>query len=191
MHRENKILVFILVTFLFTFFLLKYMCSRLLAGSEALVNILKKAADAQNISFFDAAKSAGYELSFDDLSNLILDEGSYSSVVELHIEQGPLLEEEGKCFISAPKISKCIMYSLPLHLKLVYKRYQTMHIISKFLQGRHPSSFTNYVENLEKKEGLAKQYLLSQGNCHVTHVALSCLKISPMSICSLANQKIA
>jgi hypothetical protein len=179
MHRENKILVFILVTFLFTFFLLKYMCSRLLAGSEALVNILKKAADAQNISFFDAAKSAGYELSFDDLSNLILDEGSYSSVVELHIEQGPLLEEEGKCFISAPKISKCIMYSLPLHLKLVYKRYQTMHIISKFLQGRpkyHPSSFTNYVENLEKKRGISETIFTFSGKLSCNSCSFILLK---------------
>jgi hypothetical protein len=109
------------------------MCSRLLAGSEALINTLKKAADSQNISFFDAAKSAGYNLSLDDLSNLILDEGSYSAFVELHIEQGPLLEEEGKCFISAPKKTKNIMYSLPLHLKLVYRRYQTTHIISRLL----------------------------------------------------------
>ncbi|XP_078148775.1 ureidoglycolate amidohydrolase [Carex rostrata] len=69
--------------------------SRLLAGSEALVNTLKIAADAQNISFFDAAKSAGYNLSPDDLSKMVLAEGSYSAFVELHIEQGPLLEEEG------------------------------------------------------------------------------------------------
>ncbi|KAJ4744920.1 N-carbamyl-L-amino acid amidohydrolase [Rhynchospora pubera] len=69
--------------------------SRLLAGSETLVNTLKKAADAQNVSFFDAATSAGYNLGPDDLSNLVLEEGSYSAFVELHIEQGPLLEEEG------------------------------------------------------------------------------------------------
>lgn len=99
------------------------MCSRLLAGSEALVNTLKKAADAQNISFFDAAKSAGYDLSSDDLSNLVLDEGSYSAFVELHIEQGPLLEEEGKCFIYAPTKPKKTSYTLFVSISN-YKRYQ-------------------------------------------------------------------
>ena len=71
------------------------MCSRLLAGSEALVNGLKETVDGQNTSFFDAAKSAGYVLSQENLSTVILEKGSYFAFLELHIEQGPLLEEEG------------------------------------------------------------------------------------------------
>ncbi|KAJ8769148.1 hypothetical protein K2173_000923 [Erythroxylum novogranatense] len=69
--------------------------SRLLAGSEALAEALKTTVDAQNISFFEAAKSAGYAKDHDDLSIVFLKEGSYSAFVELHIEQGPILEEEG------------------------------------------------------------------------------------------------
>ncbi|KAG5236319.1 N-carbamyl-L-amino acid hydrolase family protein [Salix suchowensis] len=56
--------------------------SRLLAGSKALAEALKTTVDAQNISFLEAARSAGYE-------------GSYSAFLELHIEQGPILEAEG------------------------------------------------------------------------------------------------
>ncbi|PPR85833.1 hypothetical protein GOBAR_AA34861 [Gossypium barbadense] len=54
--------------------------SRLLAGGEALAEALKTTVDGQNISFLEAARSA------DD---------SYSAFVELHIEQAPILEEEG------------------------------------------------------------------------------------------------
>lgn len=71
------------------------MCSRLLAGSEALVNGIKESVDGQNTSFFDAAKSAGYVVSEENLSTVILEKGSYFAFLELHIEQGPLLEEEG------------------------------------------------------------------------------------------------
>lgn len=69
--------------------------SRLLAGSEALANALKTTVDSQNISFFDAARSAGYANDQDDLSSVFLKKGTYSAFVELHIEQGPILEEEG------------------------------------------------------------------------------------------------
>ncbi|KAK9288457.1 hypothetical protein L1049_016914 [Liquidambar formosana] len=69
--------------------------SRLLAGSEALEKALKTTVDGQNISFFDAARSAGYANDQEDLSGVFLKEGSYSAFVELHIEQGPILEEEG------------------------------------------------------------------------------------------------
>ncbi|XP_039130284.1 ureidoglycolate hydrolase [Dioscorea cayenensis subsp. rotundata] len=69
--------------------------SRLLAGSEALVNGIKESVDGQNTSFFDAAKSAGYVVSEENLSTVILEKGSYFAFLELHIEQGPLLEEEG------------------------------------------------------------------------------------------------
>lgn len=80
------------------------MCSRLLAGSETLKKALKTAADGQNISFFDAARFAGYAKDQDDLSSVFLKKGTYSAFVELHIEQGPILEEEGKHFLSAHAI---------------------------------------------------------------------------------------
>ncbi|KAF4380490.1 hypothetical protein G4B88_011736 [Cannabis sativa] len=68
---------------------------RLLAGSEALAKALKTTFDGQNISFFDAARSAGYANDQDDLSSVFLKKGTYSAFVELHIEQGPILEDEG------------------------------------------------------------------------------------------------
>lgn len=71
------------------------MCSRLLAWGETLAKALKTTVDDQNISFFDAARSAGYAKDNDDLSSVFLRKGSYSAFVELHIEQGPILEEEG------------------------------------------------------------------------------------------------
>ncbi|KAJ7954766.1 Ureidoglycolate hydrolase [Quillaja saponaria] len=69
--------------------------SRLLAGSEELNKALKTTTDNQNISFLEAARSLGYAKDQDDLSSVFLDKGSYSAFVELHIEQGPILEEEG------------------------------------------------------------------------------------------------
>lgn len=69
--------------------------SRLMAGSKALANALKTTVDGQNISFFDAAQSAGYTKDEGDLSSVFLEKGSYSAFVELHIEQGPILEDEG------------------------------------------------------------------------------------------------
>lgn len=72
-----------------------------MAGSEAATDALKQAVDGQNISFFDAAKSAGYNICQEDLPNVSLTKESYSAFLELHIEQGPILEEEGRsfCFI--------------------------------------------------------------------------------------------
>ncbi|XP_010932403.1 ureidoglycolate hydrolase [Elaeis guineensis] len=69
--------------------------SRLLAGSETLANALKETVDGQNISFFGAAKFAGYNIHEEHLSNVFLKKGSYFAFLELHIEQGPILEEEG------------------------------------------------------------------------------------------------
>ncbi|XP_042429397.1 ureidoglycolate hydrolase-like [Zingiber officinale] len=69
--------------------------SRLLAGIHPLANALNKAVDSQNIPFFDAARGAGYDVRQEDLPNVFLTKTSYSSFVELHIEQGPILEEEG------------------------------------------------------------------------------------------------
>ncbi|XP_027116440.1 ureidoglycolate hydrolase isoform X2 [Coffea arabica] len=67
--------------------------SRLLAGSKELAQQLEKTVDGQNVSFFYAAKSAGY-MNVEKLSTVFLEKGSYSAFVELHIEQGPILEEE-------------------------------------------------------------------------------------------------
>lgn len=66
-----------------------------MAGSEALAKALKRTVDNQNISFLDAANSAGYAKDQEGLSSVFLKKGSYSAFVELHIEQGPILEEEG------------------------------------------------------------------------------------------------
>ena len=66
-----------------------------MAGSEPLVRALKETVDGQNISFFDAARSAGYSKDQEDLSSVFMKKGSYSAFVELHIEQGPILEDEG------------------------------------------------------------------------------------------------
>ncbi|CAK9167955.1 unnamed protein product [Ilex paraguariensis] len=69
--------------------------SRLLAGDEALVKSLDRTVDNQNVTFFHAARSADYANDQEELSSVFLKEGSYSAFVELHIEQGPILEEEG------------------------------------------------------------------------------------------------
>ncbi|XP_057783284.1 ureidoglycolate hydrolase [Salvia miltiorrhiza] len=66
--------------------------SRLLSGSKELAQLLKRTVDGQNISFSDAAKFAGY--TNNDFSSVFLEKGSYSAFIELHIEQGPILEEE-------------------------------------------------------------------------------------------------
>ncbi|VYS69169.1 unnamed protein product [Arabidopsis thaliana] len=71
--------------------------SRLLAGSKELAEALKTTVvDGQNVSFIEAARSAGYaEDKDDDLSSVFLKKGSYFAFLELHIEQGPILEDEG------------------------------------------------------------------------------------------------
>lgn len=66
-----------------------------MAGSENLANSLKTITDSQNVSFLDAARSAGYARDEDDLSSVFLKKGTYSAFIELHIEQGPILEDEG------------------------------------------------------------------------------------------------
>ncbi|OMO54766.1 Peptidase M20 [Corchorus capsularis] len=69
--------------------------SRLLAGGEELAKALKTTADGQNMSFLDAARYAGYAKDQDDLSSVFLKKDHYFGFIELHIEQGPILEEEG------------------------------------------------------------------------------------------------
>ncbi|KAL8545943.1 hypothetical protein ACS0TY_005892 [Phlomoides rotata] len=67
--------------------------SLFLAGSQELAELLKTAVNGQNVSFTDAAKFVGYAIT-KDLSSVFLQKGSYSAFVELHIEQGLILEEE-------------------------------------------------------------------------------------------------
>uniref|UniRef100_M8C5G5 Peptidase M20 dimerisation domain-containing protein n=1 Tax=Aegilops tauschii TaxID=37682 RepID=M8C5G5_AEGTA len=69
--------------------------SRLMAGSEELVRSLKRTVDNHNVSFVDAADSAGYKIHPDDLHNVFLNQDAYFAFIELHIEQGPILEKEG------------------------------------------------------------------------------------------------
>lgn len=70
-----------------------------MAGSEELVRSLKRTVDNHNVSFVDAADSAGYKIHPDDLHNVFLNQDAYFAFIELHIEQGPILEKEGRiCF---------------------------------------------------------------------------------------------
>jgi ureidoglycolate amidohydrolase len=67
-----------------------------MAGIEELAQSLRKVVDNQNVSFFDAAESAGYKMGQEDLHSVFLKKDSYSAFIELHIEQGPILEKEGR-----------------------------------------------------------------------------------------------
>lgn len=70
--------------------------SRAMGKSGPIFDILRAAKDGENVSFVDAAKAAGYTEVESKLEESGLDDGAYSAFVELHIEQGPLLEKEGK-----------------------------------------------------------------------------------------------
>ncbi|KAG0468594.1 hypothetical protein HPP92_017922 [Vanilla planifolia] len=63
-------------------------------GSLELAHALHEVVDEQNISFVEAARTAGYA-SQEDLSSVFLKKQNYFSFIELHIEQGPILEQEG------------------------------------------------------------------------------------------------
>ncbi|KAI5058349.1 hypothetical protein GOP47_0026519 [Adiantum capillus-veneris] len=69
--------------------------SRLLAGVPNMKALLEKAVDKENVSFSDAAAVAGYEFALETLLEVPLEKNSYAAFVELHIEQGPILEEKG------------------------------------------------------------------------------------------------
>eukprot|EP00252_Welwitschia_mirabilis_P012992 TRINITY_DN28701_c0_g1_i1.p1 TRINITY_DN28701_c0_g1~~TRINITY_DN28701_c0_g1_i1.p1 ORF type:complete len:459 (+),score=99.94 TRINITY_DN28701_c0_g1_i1:318-1694(+) len=69
--------------------------SRLLSGSKEMIEKLKLSVDNQNITFEEAAKAAGYTGALEHLETVKLSENAYAGFIELHIEQGPLLEEEG------------------------------------------------------------------------------------------------
>ncbi|XP_022863470.1 ureidoglycolate hydrolase isoform X2 [Olea europaea var. sylvestris] len=55
--------------------------SRLLAGSKELAELLKKTVDSQNISFFDAARFAGYANHLQDLTSVFLEKATSIGVV--------------------------------------------------------------------------------------------------------------
>ncbi|XP_024982716.1 ureidoglycolate hydrolase isoform X1 [Cynara cardunculus var. scolymus] len=93
--------------------------SRLLAGSVSLAGALKQTVDNHNISFLDAAKSAGYAKN-EDFSNVFLDDRIYSAFVELHIEQGPILENEG-CMLF-------YSFTLPFFTLHIYKCQFTLSL---------------------------------------------------------------
>lgn len=76
------------------------MCSRVMAGSENILQILRESVGVDNVTFADAAKQAGYLPHEKDLDSVLVPEDTYSAFVELHIEQGPTLEAEGKDFMS-------------------------------------------------------------------------------------------
>lgn len=69
--------------------------SRAMAKSGKIFDILRGAMDANNVSFVDAARSAGYGDVEEKLESSGLGDEAYSAFVELHIEQGPILEKEG------------------------------------------------------------------------------------------------
>lgn len=70
--------------------------SRAMAKSGKIFDILREAKDSNNVTFADAAKEAGYTDVEEKLKSSGLEKGAYSAFVELHIEQGPMLEKEGK-----------------------------------------------------------------------------------------------
>ncbi|KAG0602671.1 hypothetical protein M758_10G032000 [Ceratodon purpureus] len=69
--------------------------SRAMAKSGEIFDILRASKDANNVSFVEAARSAGYGDVEEKLESSGLGHEVYSAFVELHIEQGPLLEKEG------------------------------------------------------------------------------------------------
>ncbi|KAL2613957.1 hypothetical protein R1flu_025649 [Riccia fluitans] len=69
--------------------------SRAMAASKNIYDILERAVDKDNISFSEAAKSAGYLKEGQQLKDVAVANAAYSGFVELHIEQGPTLENEG------------------------------------------------------------------------------------------------
>lgn len=88
----------------------------MLAGSKELAEALKTTVvDGQNVSFIEAARSAGYaEDKDDDLSSVFLKKGSYFAFIELHIEQGPILEDEGPVNFPFPHLRVSLVFSLLL-----------------------------------------------------------------------------
>jgi len=65
--------------------------SRLLGGAVS-AEALAALTDADGISFDEARRRAGYD---GDLASVPLSSSDYAAFVELHVEQGPVLEQEG------------------------------------------------------------------------------------------------
>lgn len=96
--------------------------SRAMAQTANIFGTLQSAVDAENVSFVEAARRAGYTEAEDNIESSGLKEGAYSSFVELHIEQGPILEKEGMdiChLIFKMLVTVCIMRNLHFVLELV------------------------------------------------------------------------
>lgn len=113
-----------------------------MAGSETLVEALKTTADSQNISFVDASQSAGYTKDHNDISSVFLEKGSYSAFVELHIEQGPILEEEGKPFshlLLTLNIVHCAHYHSEFLIIYFLYRNTNWHSNCHCSPGKHKS----------------------------------------------------
>uniref|UniRef100_A0A9I9CPD8 Ureidoglycolate hydrolase n=1 Tax=Cucumis melo TaxID=3656 RepID=A0A9I9CPD8_CUCME len=111
--------------------------SRLLAGSDALAKALETTVDGQNISFISAASSAGYLTDPARISTVFLKKGSYSAFLELHIEQGPILEEEGISIgvvtaIAAPASLKVEFEGTGGHAGAVLMPYRAPLLLSQF-----------------------------------------------------------
>eukprot|EP00898_Chlorokybus_atmophyticus_P000391 jgi/Chlat1/1352/Chrsp119S01763 len=71
--------------------------SRLMAGLDSIREYLMHKLDKDNMTFFEAATYAGYHIAQHDeeaLRSVEVPSGAYDAFVELHIEQGPLLEQE-------------------------------------------------------------------------------------------------
>ncbi|KAM3398010.1 hypothetical protein P3S68_001524 [Capsicum galapagoense] len=88
--------------------------SRLLARIVQLAEQLKSSKDNHNVSFSDAAKSAGYTNAKGDLSEVSLKKGTYSTFVKLHIEQGPILEK-------GISIGVVIAIAAPASIKVIFE----------------------------------------------------------------------
>lgn len=70
-------------------------CSRVMSGHPEIRQKLEAARDENGTSFDEAASTAGYPDALKNLDSAVVQK-KYSAFVELHIEQGPTLEEEGE-----------------------------------------------------------------------------------------------
>ncbi|GBG85710.1 hypothetical protein CBR_g40439 [Chara braunii] len=69
--------------------------SRVMSNHPDIRRFLESVKDDQGNTFDEAAARAGYPSSMAQLDEVVLRPGTYAAFVELHIEQGPLLEAEG------------------------------------------------------------------------------------------------
>eukprot|EP00897_Mesotaenium_endlicherianum_P003948 jgi/Mesen1/3581/ME000020S03112 len=69
--------------------------SRLMANVDGFRDILSAARDKSGASFEEAAAAAGFLDALGQLEGVVVDPERHHAFVELHIEQGPFLEQEG------------------------------------------------------------------------------------------------